>query len=1008
MSPMSPALDPPALEARTQAIGRELFDCARGAGGRLNPLNQWAREVLGWCMSDPKLKAQVLRFVDVLPSLQSFRAVAKHVAEYFPTDQFRLPAPLRAGSALSRRGLMTAPAVAIIVRQLVEQAARQFIAGANPEDAVALLQRLSARQAMASFDLLGEQVLSEQEAEQYARRYLALLEHLGQRAPGAPGVAGAASGSGSGGAGVGIVGAARGDGGRPTLNVSIKPSGLTAKCDPLDEAGTLARWLERLAPIAAEARRAGASLTLDMEQYALRDLTLELARRLLTKHPDLSLGVVIQAYLRDSEAAVDDLLAWLRPRRASIAVRLVKGAYWDSEVAHATQQGWEPPVYLEKWQSDQAFERLTVKLLHEEGTVHLAVASHNLRSIAHAMAAAEALEVPKARVEFQLLYGMAATIQHAIGELGWPVRVYTPLGELIPGMAYLVRRILENTANESFLRHDLLQDASAEELLRPPAPLASHGATVVVQTPEPDWPVEPMRDFARREPRDRFTEALAAARAEGDVLHPAFLGDGPVRAGQTLVSRNPANPTEVLGHITQAGAVDVDRAVQLARTAQPAWARRPVVERANTLRRVAELMRGRRDELAARVVLEVGKTWREADADVVESVDYLEYYAWRMEALAAGSPLLQVPGERNLYQYTPRGVAAVIAPWNFPAAILTGMTAAALVAGNAVILKPAEQASLVGILVVELFRDGGVPPGVLQCLPGFGPDVGAGLVEHPGTQMVLFTGSKTVGLSILEAASRIRMGQRFVKQVVLELGGKNAIIVDDDADLDAAVAGTLSSAFSYQGQKCSAASRVLVHAAVFDRFIERLSAATDRLVVGDPSDPATDLGPLIEEDARERLRVAMEQAGEAGTVVYDYPAERLPEQGYFVGPMIVADLPPTHRLATEELFGPLLCAFRVDSFWQALEQANATEYGLTGGVYSRSPSHIRRATEAFEVGNLYINRPITGALVGRQPFGGMKLSGLGTKAGGPDYLLSAMIPKTICENTARHGVPLEA
>jgi RHH-type proline utilization regulon transcriptional repressor/proline dehydrogenase/delta 1-pyrroline-5-carboxylate dehydrogenase len=991
MSPMS-SLDPQALEARTQAIGRELFERARGAHGRLSPVNQWARQVLSWCLSDAQLKSQVLRFVDVLPSLHSFRAIAKHVAEYFPSDQFRLPAALRAGVGLSRRGLLTAPAVAVVVRQLVEQAARQFVAGTQPEDAVALLGRLAAHGATASFDILGEAVLSDQEAEQYVRRYVALFERLSQRP--------------------------RAIQGGP-LNVSIKPSGLSPRCDPLDWEGTLTRLLTRLAPVVSEARRLGASVTLDMEQVALRDLTLELARRLLNKHGRSNppwLGIVIQAYLKDSEAIVDELVEMLSERDQNLSVRLVKGAYWDSEVAHALQQGWAPPVHLEKWRTDQAFERLTVRLLGV-GPVRLAVASHNLRSIAHAMAAAELMGVPKSQLEFQVLFGMATTIQEAIVGLGYPVRVYSPLGELIPGMAYLVRRLLENTANESFLRHDLLHDASVEELLRPPGPATAHGATVIVQSPEAEWPKEPARDFSKTSHRDRMAEALAAVRAEGQRHYPAFAGDGPVRGGASLIARNPANTGELLGQVTQASAVDADHAVHLARAAQPGWARTPVAERVALLRRAAAAMRHRRDELAAREVLEVGKVWREADRDVVEAIDYLEYYAWRMERLteglppgfagAAGQPVEQVPGERNAYVYQPRGVAAVIAPWNFPAAILTGMASAALVSGNTVILKPAEQSSILGVLVAEILHQAGAPPGVVQCLPGFGGEVGSTLVEHPGVHTILFTGSKTVGLQILEAAGRIRLGQRFVKHAVLELGGKNAIIVDDDADLDAAVAGVLSSAFGYGGQKCSAASRVIVLKSVAERFLERLIAAADRLVVGDPADPATDLGPLIDDQAHTRLTLAIQEAGEVATVAYRYPEERLPEPGYFVGPTILTDVPLRHRLAIEELFGPVLCVFQVDTFEQALELANDTEYGLTGGVYSRSPSHVRRAIEGFDVGNLYINRPITGALVGRQPFGGLKLSGLGTKAGGPDYLLHLMLPKTISENTARHGMPLE-
>ena len=323
------------------------------------------------------------------------------------------------------------------------------------------------------------------------------------------------------------------------------------------------------------------------------------------------------------------------------------------------------------------------------------------------------------------------------------------------------------------------------------------------------------------------------------------------------------------------------------------------------------------------------------------------------------------------------------------------------------ILKPAEQSSVIASHVAQILREAGVPPAIIQLLPGLGPEVGAALVRHTGTHVILFTGSKAVGLALLKTAAHVPQGQQFVKQVVVEMGGKNAIIVDDDADLDAAVSGTLLSAFSYGGQKCSAASRVIVHRAVYERFTARLMAAADGLLVGDPSDPATDVGPLIDEGAQRRLLDAIGHAREVARLAYSTPASRLPTRGWFVPLTIVTDVPRRHALAHEELFGPLVCVFRVDSFEEALEVANDCDYGLTGGIYSRLPSHLARAAEAFEVGNLYVNRPITGALVGRQPFGGYKLSGLGTKAGGPDYLLSLMVPKTICENTTRHGMPLD-
>jgi RHH-type proline utilization regulon transcriptional repressor/proline dehydrogenase/delta 1-pyrroline-5-carboxylate dehydrogenase len=984
--PASPALDSAAVETRTQALGRELFAAARRESERLSALNRWTEQVLAWCLGDPALKRSVLRFIDVLPSLRGARAVAAHVRDYFPTADRRLPPALRAGATLARSGLLTAPALAAAVTQAVEQVARQFIADAHAEGARRVLEQLAARGATCSLDLLGEQVLSEPEADRYAAESLRLLQDMGRAARDLPALA-------------------RVPACGPRLNLSLKPSALSPRFDPISPVESVARAVRRLGPLLAAADAEGALLNLDMEHYELRDLTLELARHLLV-HPDAgpraSLGVVIQAYLRDAEAVVDDLLAWLAAHERALTVRLVKGAYWDVEVAQARQRTWPVPVHTDKAATDAAFERLTRRLLGAAPLVGTAIASHNVRSIAHAMAVAEALGMEKTQLEFQLLYGMGEALHGAIRALGYPVRIYTPIGPLLPGMAYLVRRLLENTANESFLRQDWLRERTADELLCAPQ------ASAAPRTPAaPGWTSEPPADFSQAAARERMAEALAAARREAGQRLAPLLGEGTAEGGEALTVRNPARFEEVLGTVAGASGGDVERAVALAAEAQPRWAGRPAAERVEVLRRAAGVLRERRSALAAWEVLEVGKTWREADADAAEGVDYLEYYGPQLLALAQAQPLPQFAGERNRLEYLPRGVAVVIAPWNFPAAILLGMASAALVSGHAVILKPAEQSPLTALRVTQWLRGAGIPPAVVQCLPGGGETVGAALAAHPGVHAVLFTGSRAVGLGLLRACAHVAPGQRFVKHVVAEMGGKNAILVDEDADLDAAVQGTLTSAFGYGGQKCSAASRVIVHAGVYEPFLQRLAAAADRLVIGDPADPATDVGPLIDAEAQRRLAAAAATAAAVGQVVYRTPAARVPTQGAFAPLVIAAEVPPAHPLAREELFGPLLCVFRARSFEEALRLANDTDYALTGGVYSRAPSHIARAAAAFDVGNLYINRPITGALVGRQPFGGHRLSGLGTQAGGPDYLRQLLLPKTVCENTARHGMPLE-
>ncbi len=986
-------LDPQALEARTQEIGRELFASAKREHANLSALNRWTAQVLSWCLADPAVKASVLRFIDVLPSLREPREIAGHVREYFPTTALRLPGALRLGSSLARTGLLTASALSAVVHQLVQQVARQFIAEGGSDGARRVIQQVTAQKASCSFDVLGEQVLSEAEADAYVGQYHTVLEE----AVSAYGLIPTAS--------LPLVCG-------PLINLSVKPSAMSPRFDPISPRQSIERVAQRLVPLFQSAAEHGALITLDMEQYELRGLTLELAQHLLL-HRDIdrraSLGIVMQAYLRDAEAALEELLEWLMAHELTIAIRLVKGAYWDYEVAQAQSRHWPAPVYEEKAATDLAFERMTERLLRAQPLVTTAIASHNLRSIAHAMAAAEWLGLERHQLEFQLLYGMGDAIQAAITARGYPVRIYTPVGALIPGMGYLVRRILENTANESFLRQDFLHEHSAEELLQPLRPAGKAGVPRVEREPGStiEWVPTPPVDFAQTPAGAQMTRALAAVRAHGGQEYPLVLAGGKMMRAQRLIVRNPADPNELVGLVAQATPADVDLAIERAQHAQEAWARVSVRERVACLRRAATLLRQERAELAALEVLEVGKTWREADLDVVEALDYLEYYSARMLELSRGRRLVQLPGERNTYVYRPRGVTAVISPWNFPLAIPTGMASAALVAGNAVILKPAEQSPITAYHLVRILREAGVPPGVVQYLPGSGETVGAALVRHSRVAQILFTGSRAVGLGIVEAASTVPPGQRFIKHVVAELGGKNAIIVDADADLDAAIAGTLISAFGYAGQKCSAASRLIVHEKVYDRALSRLVAAADRLVVGSPDDPQTDIGPLIEEAAQRRLTEAAVYARSVARVAYEYPRSRLSERGYFVGPTIVTEVSGQDRLAREELFGPLLCVFRVKEFEEALVLANETDYALTGGVYSRSPSHLALAAEQFDVGNLYFNRPVTGALVGRQPFGGHRLSGLGTKAGGPDYLLQLVVPKAIAENTARHGMPLD-
>jgi RHH-type proline utilization regulon transcriptional repressor/proline dehydrogenase/delta 1-pyrroline-5-carboxylate dehydrogenase len=518
----------------------------------------------------------------------------------------------------------------------------------------------------------------------------------------------------------------------------------------------------------------------------------------------------------------------------------------------------------------------------------------------------------------------------------------------------------------------------------------------------PPFHNEPVLELRRAGHRDELLEGLAWIDGRLPLKAPIWIGTER-RDGDQLVSTDPADPERVVATAPVATPLEVAAAISAAERGSRDWAARPAGERAQVLARAAAWMRERRASLAALCVREAGKPWAEADADVCEAIDFLEFYARGAVALGRGRALFQVPGERNGLHYAPRGVAAVIAPWNFPIAIPTGMVAAALATGNAVVFKPAEQTPMCGFVLVEALRDAGVPPEALGLLQG-GGEVGAALVRDPRVATIAFTGSGPVGLEIVRAAGEVVPGQKHLKRTVIEMGGKNCVIVDADADLDDAIPAIVRSAFDYAGQKCSAASRVLVHEAIAGDLLERLAGAVDVLQVGPPDTFGTDVGPVIERAAQERVARYAQQAAAAGTVVaHRLPQER-PARGWYCPPIVIADVDPAAPVLREEVFGPLLTVERVASVDDACDRVDELPFALTGGLFCRNPETVEHVVARTPVGNLYVNRAVTGAMVGRQPFGGNRLSGTGTKAGGPDYLLHFVEPLVVTENTVRHGL----
>jgi 1-pyrroline-5-carboxylate dehydrogenase len=504
---------------------------------------------------------------------------------------------------------------------------------------------------------------------------------------------------------------------------------------------------------------------------------------------------------------------------------------------------------------------------------------------------------------------------------------------------------------------------------------------------------ESVTDFSQPDNRHAMEEALKKVRTEFGREYPLRIGGLEIFTGDKLISVNPSNTKETVGIHHKATAQLANRVVEESYAAFPQWAATPEKERVRMAVEVARQIRLRKFEFDAWLVYEAGKTWPEADADVSEAIDFCEYYAREMERLSGPQPVVQLPGEHDEMVYIPLGVGVVIPPWNFPLAIMVGMTVASLVTGNIAIVKPSSETPTIAAKFAEVLLEAGFPPHSFTLLTGSGAAVGDVLVQHPKTRYISFTGSRDVGLRINELAAKAQPGQIWIKRVIAEMGGKDAIIVDAGADLDKAVDGVLFSAFGYQGQKCSACSRAIVDASVYDQFLEKLAPKAKALKVGSSDDPGNYMGPVISAGARKSILEYIEVGKKEGRMVAgDTP---VPENGYYVPPTIIADIEAKDRIFQEEIFGPVLAVAKADNFEHALELANDSQYGLTGAVFSNSPEHLKEAKRRFHVGNLYFNRKCTGAMVGAHPFGGFNMSGTDSKAGGPDYLLLFLQAKSV-------------
>jgi RHH-type proline utilization regulon transcriptional repressor/proline dehydrogenase/delta 1-pyrroline-5-carboxylate dehydrogenase len=937
---------------------------------------RWIGRIMERAMENDDFRIRLFRFIDVLPSVRTDDLVVGLLHEYF-TGATDIPRLISAGvERISRKGFLP-HITARVIRRGVESIARQFIAGNNPEDGLEALRSLREQGVDFTIDLLGEVAVSEREAGDYAARYCALADFLHAS-----------------------FGGKKEDIPFTGQDISVKVSSFYSRLDPMDWEGSVRRTADGLRPVMRKAKEYGISITFDMEHYHYKGLIFAVFKRLAEEEEFLDLpfmGIAVQAYLKETEEDLSDLIRWAGERRRQIAVRLVKGAYWDYEIVVNRQKGWPVPVFLKKEETDYNFEKLATLLLENAAVVRPAIATHNIRSISHAVVIADSVGIPRDAFEFQMLYGMAEPLRKALQKRGHKVRVYAPMGELIPGMAYLVRRLLENTSNESFLRKSFRDKTSFEDLMKQPS---IESEAEISSPPEDHFKNEPARDFSISSNRDKMADAIGTLRGSINKSYPLLIGDREVMTGHEILSLNPARPRETIGRVSLASKREADDAIREAVQVREDWGKTPPEERASCLFRAAREMRQKRFELAALEVCEAGKSWRDADADIAEAIDYLVYYGREMLRLGSTVHPGDYPGEENEYFYRPRGIGVVISPWNFPLAIAAGMVSAAIVTGNCVIFKPSSLSPITGYRFVKIFLHAGLPPGVLQFLPGHGSEIGEYLVSHPAIDFIAFTGSRDIGLRIVKIAGETREKQRSIKRVIAEMGGKNAIIIDETADLDEAVKGVLESALGYQGQKCSACSRVIVIGDVLATFSLRLKEAVESIPIGPPEDPGNGIGPVIDGIAQAKIREYIEIGKKEGKLLLE---RKVRTEGYFVGPAIFSDISPASRMATEEIFGPVIAIMRARDIDEAIHIANTSCYALTGGLYSRSPSNILKVKSDFKVGNLYINRKITGALVGRQPFGGFGMSGVGSKTGGPDYLLQFLNPVSISENTLRRG-----
>jgi RHH-type proline utilization regulon transcriptional repressor/proline dehydrogenase/delta 1-pyrroline-5-carboxylate dehydrogenase len=992
------------FEQRCRDIGQEIFERAEAAEPRPWHVDFWADLMMQWSTSDPHLKTQLFRFIEVLPALTSTPAVARHIKEYLGSTRDQWPPMIQWLLDFRRLSGLRANLLTTIARRAATTMAGRFVSGSNALEAVRTIESLRANNMAFTIDLLGEATNSESAADEHRDIYIDLIESLSPVAQNwkhNPQIDEGPTGP------------------MPKVNVSIKLTALDAHYDPIDPQRSIEQANARLRPVLRAAINHNAFINIDMESYRYKDITFRHFAELMME-PEFRLyphfGIVVQAYLRSAEQDLQNMLDLADRRGTTFAIRLVKGAYWDHEVVLAVQADTTPPVWTQKWQSDATYEKLAKRMLAANQTIRPAFASHNVRSLAVIMTEAERLGLSHRNFELQMLYGMGGPLKNALASMNQCLRIYSPYGQFVPGMAYLIRRLLENTANDSFLKQSFSDHASRDLLLANPAVIQPPSAPL--PTPQyseldKDIPMlsfhpTTMTNFNCEENRSAMTSAIYNACRHHHKKLPLILNGRQTNTEHNISLRNPADPKDNIAEVSLATPAHADQSVATARNALDLRAQSPTAQRVAIIHKVIDHLKENRTDWAAKLIRSIGKTWREADAEVADAIDHATLYTEQMQRIDANPRRRTLPGQENTISFAPRGVTVAWTSWTSPLSTIFASASAALVTGNPIIIKPATRGAPIAYDVVDLLLKSGAPAGAIQLLfdDGQSDQIGMKLVEHPEVDTIVYFGPQDPGHKVMNAASTVRPGQRRIKQIAAVLDGFNPIIVDDDANLEEAVTGTLASAFRFAGQHPTSCGQVIILDDVYEEFTHRIKENITSLVIGAPSSPATMMGPVIDDSAKQTILQSIKSHLAAGADRIIGENEFQIPDGNYIAPTILNhsnDIDSVNETRPSLVRGPVLWARRAIDFDHAIEMINKDGLAVVAALYSRSPSRIESARTRLDAGTLFINQPMTQSRVDIHPIGFARLGGTGAKYGTAEWLQTFLKPKTISENTVRHG-----